>query len=393
MNGIQPADVAGMLAFEREILDIACDELEFITPIEKTHLEVLKFDRNVCAHPTFSVDGNQFTPSPELTRAYIIQAANYLLINAPMKGKVVVDRLFHLVNEESFPEDDEKAFLMLSSERYLGRVKESSVKNLNIILLKRLFRDEEGVNPERLNRICAALGAISRIHPAIYTEVLKSKLSQMLAESNDKLLKRVFPLLVRRSESWHYIEGALVVRLEGVVSLLSVEELISYKLADLASVNSEIDFAFQTRIGQLEDADIRKLLKASPSKVLRRNALTIFINSGSFASAYSNGTHYLVPHASYLTDDDMKVLFEGVLANGQWGINQIMNAGGIDEVFCQTYQDSKKNVGNHSQIWKGFWDTALEEGYSYDELRKLLIEDGLVEPVHTEVEAASENEL
>lgn len=165
LDRIAPNDPNTMLAFEREILDFACEELEFISTIEKSHLERLKDDRNICAHPTFSSDGSQFSPPAELSRAYIVQAANYLLIQAPVKGKVIVDRLFELVGEKSFPEDDEKAFIILSSDNYLGRAKESSVRNLTIIFLKRLFRDTEGLSPELLCRISAALGAIDRIQP------------------------------------------------------------------------------------------------------------------------------------------------------------------------------------------------------------------------------------
>ncbi len=159
LDKIQPNDPAAMLAFERDILNVACDELQLISTIEKSHLERLKDDRNVCAHPTFSDDGSQFSPPAELALAYIIQAANYLLVHPPVKGKVIVQRLYELINEPSFPEDEEKAFTLLSSANNLGRVKDSGVRNLAIIILKRIFRDETGVASELLNRLSASLGA------------------------------------------------------------------------------------------------------------------------------------------------------------------------------------------------------------------------------------------
>ncbi|VVH61139.1 hypothetical protein BSPWISOX_441 [uncultured Gammaproteobacteria bacterium] len=60
LNKISPSDSASMLAFENGILDIACNQLELISTIEKIHLERLKEDRNICAHPTFSIDGSHF---------------------------------------------------------------------------------------------------------------------------------------------------------------------------------------------------------------------------------------------------------------------------------------------------------------------------------------------
>ena len=110
LNAIQPTDVRGMLDFENDLLRIANEDLGIISLIEKIHLERIKEDRNVCAHPTFSADGSQFVPPPELARSYIVQAANYLLINAPLKGKVVVKSIFELITANSFPTDKEKAF-------------------------------------------------------------------------------------------------------------------------------------------------------------------------------------------------------------------------------------------------------------------------------------------
>lgn len=392
LNGILPTDVVGMLAFERQILDIACDELELISPIEKAHLELLKNDRNVCAHPTFSTDGTQFSPLPEVARAYIVQAASFLLINPPMKGKIVVDRLFNLVNEESFPVDDENAFSVLSSDRFLGRVKDSSVKNFEIILLKRLFRDAAALSDGALYRLCSALGAISRMKPEIYAEVLTSKLSQMLAEANDELLKRVFPFLFRRGETWRYIEGALVVRLQGLIRALNVTELISFKLATLASINPTINTPFQARVEDLQDADLRLLVEGSPSKALRKKAISLFTQSGSFASAYSNGTKYLLPHACYLYDDDLREVLNGSLTNRRFRINQILDAGGIEDIFCETYRDSKNLAANHSQIWKEFWDAISEAGYRFGELAGLLIEDGVIRPPDPPAEPATTDE-
>jgi hypothetical protein len=94
-----------MLDFENDLLRIANEDLGIISLIEKIHLERIKEDRNICAHPTFSVDGSQFVPPPELARSYIVQAANYLLVNAPLKGKVIVKSIYELITAGSFPTD------------------------------------------------------------------------------------------------------------------------------------------------------------------------------------------------------------------------------------------------------------------------------------------------
>lgn len=391
LNAIQPNNFVAMQAFEKDILTYACDELELISHIEKVHLERIKDDRNICAHPTFSADGSQFVPSPELTRAYIVQAANYLLVKTPVRGKIVVDDVYNLINEESFPENDEKAFTILSSDKYLGRVRDSSARNLTIILLKRLFKDTNKLNPKQLNRIVAALGGIGMIFPEIYSEVLREKLSQILAEANDKLLKRAIPFLCRRPEAWGKVENAIVLRLEGCISFMDSSEMVKYKVATLASSVSEINTVFQAAINKDDFDNVSNLVESTPSETLKNKAIEIFASSRNYASAYSNGINILVPHSHFLTELDLEGLFEGIYDNSQYNINQILNAGGIDEVFSLVYKKTKEKVANHSKLWFDFVNKVAENQYTYKELNKLLVEDGLLEAEHDQ--ESLENEV
>jgi hypothetical protein len=380
LNKIQPNNITEMLAFEKEILDIACDQLELISVIEKGHLERLKNDRNLCAHPTFSIDGVQFNPSPELTRSYIVHAANYLLINAPVKGKVIIERLFELVHEESFPDDDEKAYAVLSSDNYLGKVRESSIRNFTIILLKRLFKDDDELQYKLLIKISVTLGVIERINPMIYKEVINSKLNTILAETNDKQLKRVLPFLIKRNDLWNKIQAAIIIRIEGLIAAMSVEEFTKYRVLQLASLNSQINSVVQSQIEKYDYDNLNKLLKASPSIVLSKHAIDQFIKSGSFDSANRNGTEIILPHSEFFNDSDMKLLLDGILLNKVWNINQILNASGIEDVLCQLYQITKKKVIKHAILWKDFFISVSERNYEYVNLKELLISDTLITP-------------
>ncbi len=198
LDKISPTDPASMLAFERDLLEMAHTDLEFISTIEKKHLERLKEDRNICAHPTFSPDGSQFSPLAETVLSYIVQAANYLLIHPPTRGKAIVDRIFNQINDPSFPNDIERAYIVLSSENNLGKTRPSNIRNLSIILLKRLFKDEKGLTSAILEKISSALGAIYRIDPETYNQVIKSKLNLMLTEASEKILKRSIPFFSNR---------------------------------------------------------------------------------------------------------------------------------------------------------------------------------------------------
>jgi len=380
LDSIQPTDVKGMQDFENNILTIACEDLDLISHIEKSHLERLKLDRNICAHPTFSPDGEQYNPLPELTRSYIVQAANYLLINTPIKGKVVLNSLYELVNSESFPLKEDKAFTILSSDRYLGRVKPTTVRNLVIILLKRLFKDEKAIDQDQFFKLCSALGAISRLYNDIYTSALEEKFNLILSNASDKLLKRLFVFIPVRLESNDKLEDAIKVRLEGIVSTLTIQEIVDYKTIDILSIIPELQTPLELNVAKMGDAGVKKLCEEYPSIITLASAIEIFVNSGSFASAYSNGVNYLIPHANFIRHDDLVLLLKGVSENETYGINQILHAGGIEDVLCKTYKITKENVVEYSNIWKEFWESIGEKEQSHhDDLKLLLIEDSVIE--------------
>ncbi len=381
LDRINPSDPSAMLAFEKELLEIACNQLEFISVIERSHLERLKEDRNICAHPTFSVDGSQFSPLAETALSYIVQSANYLLIHAPVKGKVVVERLFDLINESSFPENDEQAFVVLSSDNNLGRVRSSSVRNLAIVLLKRLFRDDNGLPPNLLNRIASALGAIDRLYPDTYKETIGSKLSQMLAEATDKQLKRVIPFLVRRTAEWRKIEQAVAIRIEGLVRAMPVDEIISYKVVQLAERIPDINATLQERIGSLATNEKEKLLAAEASSILKPHAIDLFINSLSFDSAEYRGKNLILPLSKYFNSSEIAAILNGAFENtGAHGYNQILPAGSIESFFVQFYISTKEYDPAYKETWGDFRNKIQEKDINYESLDAEMAKDGLIVP-------------
>ncbi len=381
LDKIQPNDPSSMLSFERGILDFACDELQLISTIEKSHLERLKDDRNICAHPTFSDDGSQFTPPAELALAYIVQASNYLLIHPPVKGKVIVQRIYELINESSFPEDEEKAYALLSSENNLGRVKDSGVRNLAVIILKRVFRDDTGLSPELLNRLSASLSAIYRIYPEIYEEVVSTKLGGMLSEANDTKLNRVFPFLRLRNELWPKVEHSERVRIEGLINSMNHEEMSKYQVTMLAEVNADIRSHVIEKMDQLDNFDQAKVIAAYPCTFLKDKAIDLFTQALSFDSAEYMGNKLLLPISDNFNDSDLQRIFTGSLENtGSYGINQILNAGGIGSFFTGLYTETKAAPLNHRVLWVNFWERVNERGFQYNSLKEKLIEDEYLAP-------------
>lgn len=385
LDKIQPNDPTAMLCFERKILDLACDRLQLISTIEKSHLERLKDDRNICAHPTFSDDGSQFSPPAELALSYIVQASNYLLVHSPVKGKEIVKRLFDLINQPSFPEDEEKAFDLLSSENNLRRVKDSGLRNFAIILLKRLFRDDESLSPNLINKLSATLGAIYRLYPEIYEDVVSTKLGEMLSEANDTKLKRIFLFLRLRNELWSKVDHPERVRIEGLINSMDHEEISKYQVTMLAEVNSDIRSNVIEKMDQLDSNEQAKIIAAYPVNFLKDKSIDIFSKAESFDSAEYRGNRLLLPISKSFIDSDLQRIFTGSFENlGSFGINQILNAGAIGTLYSDLYTATKSAPLNHKALWVEFWQKLHEADFSFSPLKQKLIEDNYIEPEEPE---------
>ena len=361
-------------------MGIAQEDLEIISLIEKTHLERIKKDRNICSHPSFSDDGVQFVPQPEMARSHIVQAANYLLIQAPIKGKVFLDNLYNLITGNSFPEDPEKAFEVLKSDQFLGRIKDSVIRNLVIILFKRLFIDEQSVSSSLMKKATSALVAINRINHVEYENVCSENLTRILANSNDDKIKRIIPALAYRASLWIYLDESVKHRIEQTLENMGVSEIIKYQATHAAEFISEINGYLQSSINDIEGEELKMLLKEAPSVVLIDKAINLFVESDSFSSAYNNGVHILLNYADYITDIKLLEIFEGAKNNSRYyNINQILSAGGISEFFVMLYKQTKtKNVREHAKLWVNFRNEVNALKHNYEDLDSIMEIDGII---------------
>lgn len=58
-------DVKKLLQLEGGILEDATASTQVVNRIARTHLDRLREDRHLCAHPAFSAEAELFEPSPE----------------------------------------------------------------------------------------------------------------------------------------------------------------------------------------------------------------------------------------------------------------------------------------------------------------------------------------
>ena len=83
----------------------------------------------------------------------------------------------------------------------------------------------------------------------------------------------------------------------------------------------------------------------SPSVYLKDLAIDIFIESSGFDSAYSNGTDYLIPHAAYFNEEDLRKIFTGSLNNRNWNSTNSKGQQPKCRHIAKRHNDSWANAG------------------------------------------------
>jgi len=130
-----------LLEIERNILDTAKEQFEFLAIHEYRDLKRLQEDRHLCAHPALITEDTLFQPTPELVRVHIVHAVTYLLQHQPVQGKSAINLILDDINKQYFPDNLEKTCDFLNI-RYLNRAKDSFIKNLIYVLLINLLSQD-----------------------------------------------------------------------------------------------------------------------------------------------------------------------------------------------------------------------------------------------------------
>ena len=292
-------DIAKSLKFERDILEVARDKLELISHIEFIDLERLQQDRNRCAHPSMTTDGEIFNPSAELARVHIRSAVEYLLQHPPAQGKYALESLVKEVESEYFPTKVDKAVTAFTNSPLL-KARESLVRNFTIILLKKALNEASDYK-EKL-RVASALNAISKLHKGIFDSTLESKLSSLIKTLDDANLGNTFSLLGSVSESWEFLDPDVKQKLESFVENLPKEKLedLDFLLAHSGLKSSALK---RVRVATRAELDV-PIFFDLPIPVGDR-IVKLYVESGSFDQANSFAST-VVRYASDFTKEQVE---------------------------------------------------------------------------------------
>lgn len=272
-------DISASLKFEKGILAACLNEFELISTIEHLDLERLRDDRNRCAHPSMTIEGEVFMPSAELARVHIRSAVEHFLQHPPAQGKYALDRLFAEVNSEYFPIEHEKALVSFEGGP-LRNARSSLVRNFVIILLKKVLREE--CSEKESLKIYSALNAVRTMHATAFSETLDQKASEIARSISDQEIKKIMLTSCEVQSFWDHLDADIKQK-----TLLYAEDLPGADMEFIEKMTAMPAFAdaIEKRLSKATRKELANLsFWAPPPQVLNR-IVSLYSESSSYAQA------------------------------------------------------------------------------------------------------------
>jgi hypothetical protein len=309
------ADIPAALVFERNVLSMARNEFELLSPLEYEDLARLLDDRNRCAHPSMNTSEEPYRASPELARYHLRNAVTHMLQHPPVQGKAALDRLIREAFSQYFPIDPLAAITHFQ-QGPLARPRPALVRNFVLILMKALLLDPTGGD---FLRIGTALYAVQDMHRTIAQPVIHEKVNEMLRNLADDELARGVKFLKLAPDVWDVLSTDVRTRLQNFVEDMPDAELlgglgIAY---DVPALREKAVL----RIGKLTSMEIAvDLAYAEPLPLLVQRSVELYLEANTFRNANDRGA-ILSRLVYYLKAENIERVVVGAHGNDQVGLS------------------------------------------------------------------------
>jgi len=330
---IKASDLKNLQQFENGLVEMARDKFEMLLPHEAGDLLRLRDDRHLCAHPAFVSDEALFSPTPELARAHVTHAILHLLSRPPVQGKQLIARYDRDLIGGSFPKKPDEIEVVLR-QNYLARAKAGSVASIIKALAKALVGAESANYKGKEQQIADSLAAIGRITPGPFEEHLPGHFERLGREVEDGKVLALCRYIEPESRVWGWVGEAGQARILAKVENAPLAELgAAMRARHVPAVGERL-------LARLKNEDPKVMENAFgkfPCRAFLNDALSLYAESGSFATAAERGTKLLLPHAKYLTSPDVQRLNTIIRGNKYDQILQSNETATIlNQVFDQT---------------------------------------------------------
>jgi len=313
-NATTSGDIPKLLQLEADILKDATDNTQVVNRLARLHLDRLREDRHLCAHPAFSAEAQLFEPSSELVRLHLVNAVNLVLSQEPLQGKAIFDFYDIDVQSQGFPSNHDRV-LDYVEQRYLARVRAQNIRNFGTVLAKSLLK---GVPPQwnSLSRkITSSLIAVRERSAHSWGDV--SLTIVMLLDSLDPANRpRAIAFIAVFPDFWPRLQQSTQTALQETVQNANAGAEIDYRI--LAGVTlPQFRMTLLALIADLSRAQLFEAIAFQPIGDLWSKAVNEYKKSNSWRVSEVNFSNLINPFAGQLSSEQLDQVCDAVIANGQ----------------------------------------------------------------------------
>ncbi|CAG4899815.1 hypothetical protein [Paraburkholderia saeva] len=313
-NATTAGDIAKLLQLEGGILEDATANTQVVNRIARTHLDRLREDRHLCAHPAFSAEADLFEPSPELVRLHLVNAVDLVLSQEPLQGKAIFDLYDIDVQSPGFPTVHDR-ILDYVEQRYLARVRAQNVRNFGMVLAKSLLKGVpaqwEALHRKIIPSLLAVRDRAAHAWPDVSLAIVR--LIDNLEPPNRP---RAIAFIAAFPDFWQPLQEPTRTALQATIDNADPAAITDYSILAGAAVPQFRD-AVLALIAGLTRQQLADAIASQPLAALWLTAVGEYQDSGSWRGSEANFRDLITPFAGRLSSEQLDQLLDAITGNGQ----------------------------------------------------------------------------
>ncbi|MFL9908911.1 hypothetical protein [Paraburkholderia sp. RL17-337-BIB-A] len=243
INSGNEQGVKNALEFERTILTVCRDRLQFFDHQQMRDLDRLREDRHQCAHPSFQRAGEPYRPTAEHARLHLRTAVDHVLSRPPVQGRSAIVEVLSTIASEYFPRNRTQATTALRSTP-VAAATEALTRGVIDALI---FGFSDATSPVQGKiQVAFALGALLDLQRPVAEPRIALQLSKLVRDIHDEGLSSVAALVGSTSEALNLIDQPAIIRLTEFVRAAPAGDVI--KAIDLLSTHPAVNPVAQERM-------------------------------------------------------------------------------------------------------------------------------------------------
>ena len=348
-------------------------DFELLTPQQSRDLDRLKNDRNLCAHPAFTMDDLLFQPTAEQVRTHIVHAIEYLLRQPPVQGRSALLRLKADILQPSFPSAQE-AVNAFMDRKYFDHSKESLKASIHSVLLRLLVKQNDADLIPKTPSILQCVIAFRNRFQTHYDTKTPDLLRRLTDDATDEELARSISLLSLDRKAWEWLSEHSQIRLRELASKLDpdMKDLRLFvpgiKVPDLRPIYLK---AFEA----LEEAKKETLISRCPQDEFCDAAIEIYSRVANWRMAERILEQVILPLGSMFTLDQVKQICDIVVHN-----TDVRTAHGTPGLLVLLLGKTTSSLPATSEHWLKLLQRLGKNGTLYYTLKGELVRIGLLAP-------------